>query len=202
MAVTTLATFAKFDFPGGAVRLSDGGAMRYDGDIYAVRDPVWGAVAEMDPVESGIGDMAPAGSLVLAPKPATALSVLMDPALSGCRVQAWAGELDPATGEVAAADRIADWVVDFVRNRLGRGTRTIALALITRAEKLFLTNRGNVISSRFHQSIWAGEKGCDNCTDVEFTVPWGTQPAPSGKAGGSTTPGGGGGGRTWLDALR
>jgi len=197
----TLATFVKLELPGGDVRLCDGGVLAFDGEDYAARDAVWGRVAEIPPGDASIGDLAPGGALVLAPDEATPVSTLRDEALHGSRVQAWMGEVDPATGLVGTAHRLADWIVDFTRVRLAKGARTVALELITRLERLFIRNRGNVCSPRWHKSIWAGEKGFDNCTDVEVSVPWGTEAAPSGKAGGSTTPGGGGG-RTWLDALR
>lgn len=197
----TLACFARFEMPGGDVRLCDGGVLSFGGDVYAASDPVWGSVAEIPPVEAMIGDMAPGGALALSPDPEAPISVLKNEAVNGARVQAWLGEVDPATGLVADATRLGDWIVDFVKVRLGRGARTIVLELITLAEWLFLANRGNVLSSRFHKSIWPGERGCDNCTDIEVSVPWGTEAAPSGKAGsGGTVPGGGG--RSWLDALR
>lgn len=194
----TLAAFAKFEFPGGDVRLCDDGVLAFDSEIYARQDAVWGGIAEVPPIESQIGDMAPGGSITLAPHPDTALSVLMDPAVDGSRIQAWLGEVG-ADGVVAAADRIADWIVDLKRNRLVKGARFIVLELITRLERLFLTNRGNVCSPRFHKRIWADELGFDNCTDVEVSVAWGTQAAPSGTTGsaGRTPPGGGGARGTW-----
>lgn len=198
--VVGLAAFMKLELPGGDVRLSDGGALSFDGEIYQVRHPVWGSITEVPQGEASVAGMAPGGSIALAPNPVTAVSVLTDPAIDGSRVQAWFGEVDWSTGIASSPERLGDWFIDVTVQRIGRGSRVVVFELLTRIERMFLTNRGNVCSPRFHKSIYPGEKGFDNCTDVEVTVPWGTEAAPSGKTGGGAIPGGGG--RTWLDAIR
>ncbi len=193
--IVGLAAFIKLELPGGDVRLSDGGALKFNDEIYQVKHPVWGSIAEAPPAEASVGDLAPGGTIALAPNPITPISVLTDPAIGGSRVQAWLGEVDWPTGIVATAERLGDWFVDVRYQRIGRGSRIVAFELLTSIERMFLTNRGNVCSPRFHKSLYPGEKGFDNCTDVEVSVPWGTQAAPSGTTGGGGVPGGGGGGR-------
>lgn len=190
-----MSAFLKLELPGGDVRLCDGGVIKFNGEVYQKRHPVWGTVAEVPPAEAALGDFAPGGAIVLAPNPETALSVLLADNIRRSRVRAWFGEVNADSNSVTTATLLGDWVVDFTRLRKAKGVRTIALEMITRAERLFLTNRGNVCSPRFHKSIWPGEKGFDNCTDVPVQVAWGTQGAPTGIVGsGSVTGGGGGGG--------
>lgn len=189
----TLAAFMKLELPGGDVRLCDGGTLKFAGEVYNARHPVWGTVAEIPPTESALGDFAPGGAIVLAPAPDAPLSTLLSEAVRKSRVRAWLGEVNADTNSVSAATLLGDWIVDFSRLRVARGVRTIALEMITRAERLFLTNRGNVCSPRFHKSIWPGERGFDNCTDVPVQVAWGTQGAPAGTSGGGFVTGGGGG---------
>ncbi|HMO74580.1 MAG TPA: hypothetical protein PKD99_02240 [Sphingopyxis sp.] len=196
--IWTRAVFAKLELPGGDVRLCDGGILKYAGEVYAERHPVWGAIAELPEVESGIDDLVPGGAIMLAPNPATPLSVLLADAVSGSRIRGWQGEVDPATGIVASARLLADLIVDAPRRVIARGRRLIALETMSRAERLFLANRGNVCSPRFHKSIWPGERGFDNCSDVEVAVAWGTENAPKGTGAGG---GGGGGGRSFSESF-
>ncbi len=198
----TRAVFAKLEMPGGDVLLSGGGVLKYDGDLYVAKHPVWGSIAEIPAIASAIDDLVPGGVIMMAPNPDTPLSVLLDDAVEGSRVRGWQGEVDPETGEVASASLLADLIVDHPYRVRVQGQRLIALETMSRAERMFSMNRGNVCSPRFHKSIWPGEKGFDNCSDVEVSVPWGTQAAPSGTAGSAGMAGGASGGRTWLDKLR
>lgn len=190
--VLTKAAFLKLEMPGGDVRLCSGGTLKFDGEIYSSRHPVWGTVAEVPPIESALGDFAPGGVITMAPPPETPLSVLLADEVWGCRVRGWTGEVEPDSNTVLTATLLGDWIVDFPRRKLRQ--RLIVLQLRTRAERLFLRNRGNVCSPRYHKSVWPGEKGFDNCTDVPVQVAWGTQSTPVGAAGSSVTGGGGGGG--------
>lgn len=190
----TMSAFLKLELPGGDVRLCDGGVIKFGGEIYTKRHPVWGAIAEVPPAEAALGDFAPGGAIALNPSPDAPLSVLLADAVRQSRVRAWWGEVDGDSNTVTSATLLGDWIVDLPRLRVARGVRTIALEMITRAERLFLTNRGNVCSPRFHKSIWPGEKGFDNCTDVPVSVAWGTQNTPSGVSGGGFSTGGSGGG--------
>lgn len=201
----TMSAFMKLELPGGDVRLCDGGVIKFGGEEYSKRHPVWGTVAEVPPAEASLGDFAPGGAIVLAPNPETPLSVLLADAVRGCRVRAWWGEVNSGTNSVVSATRLGDWLIDFPRLRKRKGVRTIALEMITRAERLFLMNRGNVCSPRFHKSVWPGERGFDNCTDVPVQVAWGTQGGPTGSIGAGTYTGGGGGegiiGRNFLERM-
>ena len=58
------------------------------------------------------------------------------------------------------------------------GSRVLELNFLARSEALFLRNEGNVCSSRFHQSLFAGERGFDNCTGLAGYLAWGAL-APS-----------------------
>lgn len=186
----TLAAFMKLELPGGDVRLCDGGVLKFGGEEYAARHPIWGALAEVPPAESALGDFAPGGSIVLAVDPSAPRSTLLADAVRQSRVRAWWGEVDSASNTVTSATLLGDWVVDFPRLRVTRAGRLVSLQMITRAERLFLTNRGNVCSPRFHKSIWPGERGFDNCTDVPVQVAWGTQGAPAGSVGAGMMTGG------------
>ena len=72
------------------------------------------------------------------------------------------------------------------------GAQTLELPLIGRDQFLFFVNEGNGCSERHHKSVWPGEDGFNNCTDVQIPVPWGVAATPQG--GGARFGGGGGSG--------
>jgi hypothetical protein len=204
--IITLSTFVKLEFPDGDVRLCDGGMISYDGEVYHSQHDVFGSLAGLEAFETGFGDMAESGELVLAPIDEFAfasegsgepLGLLL--ALTGagggsywlredlldCRVRAWQGVVDSDLYTVSAADQLGDYYVDnIVRDQGPGGQNLLRLPLIGRAEKLFLKREGNVCSERHHKTVWAGEDGFNNCTDLQGFVAWGAM-APA--RGGTTT---------------
>ncbi|NIJ37923.1 hypothetical protein FHR22_002626 [Sphingopyxis panaciterrae] len=190
-----LVGLAQFDFPGRTVRLADGGVAKMDGELFHAKDEVFGALAEADPIDEAMGDALPDGGITLFIPQETALSVVMNPALQGCRVRFWHGELDMATG-VATGEMLRDTLVDQVM--WDPIERKLSLTLMGRTERLAVINRGNYACAAFHKSVYPGERGFDNCTDAQFQKAWGTAGAPRGVTSGS----GGGGARNAADLMR
>lgn len=182
--IVTLAWFLKLEAPDGDVRLCEGGMLDYASERYEAEHPVFGVLHDGDELTAGFGDMAEAGTLVLAPSPAADEADWWRADLAGCRVRIWMGELDADGVTVSSAKQLADWLVDTIaRERGPGGVELLRLGTIGRPEKLFLKNEGNVCSQRFHQSVWAGEKGFNNCTELQAFFAWGAE-APVGGAGG------------------
>ena len=194
--VITLAAFLKLEFPGTTVRLCDGGMLSFAGEEYQAQHPVFGTVNSMGEAEAGFGDLAESGSLVLMPHPQATLSDWWRSDLFGSRMRLWVGEVGPDGYTVTSAKQVFVLLVDSYERRQGdKGSDLLAFEFIGRAEKLFLANEGNVCSSRFHQSVWAGERGFDNATDLQFFVAWGVAGPPRAVGGAGGGGSGGGGGR-------
>ena len=187
--ILTLIGLLKLELPGGTVRLCDGGFCDWQGERYTAEHPVWGSIAAIEPVDEGVGDMAPGGMISFAPATDAPAAALSSRAHAGARLRGWLGEIGPDAKTVTAARPLFDGLIDTTTMRLGRGTRTVEVSFIARAERLFLTNQGNTLSPRFHKSVWPGEAGFDNATGVPSSVAWGIEAAPQ-----TTTYGGSGGG--------
>lgn len=171
----TLAWFLKWDAPGGAVRLSDGGQLDYADERYQSFDAVFGSVMTWPSISGGFNGMAERGRITFAPEKDAALAAWWRADLFDTRLRLWVGELDADGITVTTAKQLADWLVDNISRVQGEGGQDLlALDLTARAEKLFLVNEGNVCSERFHSSVWPGEIGFRNCTDVPAPVAWGT----------------------------
>lgn len=190
--VITYAGFIKIELPSRTVRLCDGGFLSFDGEDYEAADAVFGTIAACEEIEDAIDDSAPGGGFTLFPAPDADLAELIDPAMQGARVRIWTGEVDADMKTVSAAELEADLLIDVPA--WDPVAWTLDFATMARHEKLFLRSEGNVCSSAWHQSVWPGEQGFDNCTDLEGQVAWGTEGAPKGTVSGSSSGSRGGGG--------
>ena len=70
---------------------------------------------------------------------------------------------------------LADMLVDTVTRSQTEDGDQLALTLVGMTERLFIIDEANVCSDRFHQSVYSGELGFANCTDIQGKFPWGTQ---------------------------
>ncbi|MFO6447870.1 hypothetical protein ACLBKU_12055 [Erythrobacter sp. NE805] len=201
--VITLAAVLEWQAPGGDVRLADGGVVRFNpgtGTVtFTAEDARFGTLAGLDVFETGIGDMVEGGTIAFVPPADAATGDWWRADLENTRLRLWLGEIDPADGvTLTNAEPVADWLVDTPSREQAAGQDVLSLAFMTRQEKLFETSQGNVCSDTFHQSIWPGERGFENCTDAQQFFAWGAEAPPSSSVGGGGSSGGGWGGGGWL----
>lgn len=193
-----LAGLVKIELPGDTLRLCDGGFVYFDGEKYASSDPEFGSIESVESLEENVGDEAPGGRLTFLPKSTAVAATLSQPEFQGSRMRFWMVRVDEATGTASDSELIGDMELDTTRLRVGRGTRRLEMEFISIADRLFLTYEGNVLSPRFHRSVWSGEAGLDNATGVPVTVAWGVAGPPRGStfagSGGGFGGGGGSGG--------
>lgn len=176
-----LAGFLKWEAGAETVRLCDGGTLTFDGESYASRHPVFGAIAGFDPIGEGIGDEAPAGTLTFSPAPDAEPASINSPLLQGSRIRMWISEIDRDTGEIVGTpDLQLDNIVDVTKLRLAKGVTELSVDIVSRTERLFLINEGNVLSGERHRQIYPGELGLNNAIGVPQVVPWGVVGAPRG----------------------
>lgn len=176
-----LAGFLKWEAGDETVRLVDGGTLVFDGESYVSRHPIFGAIAGFDPIGEGVGDEAPAGILTFSPDPAADPLQINSPTLQGSRIRMWIGEVDADTGEIVGApDLQLDNLVDVTTLKLAKNVFELAVGIVSRTERLFLLNEGNVLSGEYHRRIYPGELGLNNAIGVPAVIAWGVASAPRG----------------------
>lgn len=176
-----LVGFLLWKAPTGDVKLCDGGTLEFNGDRYFATDPTFGSISGFDPISEGVGDEAPSGTLTFSPHPDADPAVINSPALQGTRIRMWIGEIDRDTGLlIGDPDLMLDSLVDVTTLKLGRGSRQLQVDIVSRAERLFILNEGNVLSGEAHRRIYPGETGLDNALGVPIIVAWGVTGAPRG----------------------
>lgn len=171
-----IAGLAEIILPERTVRLSDGGFVDWPGrGLFTAKDAEFGAIEAVDSVSEGINDQAPAGKLILLPPDITNAGALFRADAQGRPIRFWLAEVNGDTGAMIGAPQLMfDGLIDSIRLRFGRGTRHVDVEFVANAERLFNVREGNVLSTRFHQKAWPGEKGFDHCTGIPGGVPWGT----------------------------
>lgn len=180
---TMLAGILRWEAGAEDVRLCDGGTLTFDGQIYTSRHAVFGSIGSFMPISEGVGDEAPAGTLTFTPDFDAAPSTINAPTLQGTRIRLYIGEIDRETGLLDGdPDQMLDSIVDVTKLKLGRGIKALEVDIVSRAERLFLLNEGNVLSGEFHRRIYPGELGLNNAIGVSTVVAWGVAGAPRGTA--------------------
>lgn len=188
-----LAGLVKLELPGHTVLLCDGGTLTFAGEVYSSIDPLFGTIASIEPFAEGVGDAAPASTIAFAPPEGSDVAAIFDAAQQGSRLRMWVAEVDADTGLIIGTpDQEIDAVVDVPWLSVGRGSRTLEFDFVSSLERVFIVNRGNVLSGEFHQRIYPGERGLDNATGVSGTFAWGVAGPPRGVSGSAAGSGGGG----------
>jgi hypothetical protein len=173
----------KIELPAHTIRLCDGGFLTFGGEDYASSDQYFGTIGGLEALSEGVGDEVPGSRLTFLPDSNAAAATLSAPGMQGSRIRFWIAEVDPDTGLVIGTpDQQADMQVDRTVLKIGRGTRSLEMDMVSRAERLFVQNEGNSLSPEFHKSVWPGETGEDNATGLGTTVAWGVEGPPRGSS--------------------
>lgn len=187
----TIAGLVEIVLPTKTVRLCDGGFVDWPArGLFTSKDDDFGTIDSVDAVTESVGDEAPGGAITLLPPDTTSAADLFQPEAQGSPIRFWLAELNSATGAVVGTPQLMfDGLVDALTVRTSTQRRSLVVEFMAEAERLFSVREGNVLSPRWHKSIWSGEKGFDHVTGTETLVPWGV-PGP----GRGTVGGGGSGG--------
>lgn len=177
-----LTGLAKIELPAYTMRLCDGGFVYFNAEKYTSADDEFGSIESMNSFEENAGDEAPGGRMTFLPKSTAAAATLSQPTYQGSRIRFWLARVDEATGIISDTEQVGDMELDTTQLAVGRGTRKLEMTFIAKAERLFNISEGNVLSPRFHKSVWPGELGLDNATGMPLTVAHGVKGPPRGSA--------------------
>lgn len=188
--VIWLAGLCEITLPSRTVRLCDGAFVVWGADTFTSEDVDFGTIESVDQVAEAISDEAPSGKLTMLPPSFAAAEDLFQPEAQGSPMRFWLAEIDQATGTVVGTpENLFSGFLNTLNLKVGKTRRAVEIEFMSEAERLFWTKEGNVLSSRFHKSVWAGELGLDFATGTQLAVPWGI----AGPGRGSLFVGGGGG---------
>lgn len=175
-----LVGLVKIELPGQDIRICDGNFIYFNAEKYESSDADFGSIEAVEAMQESVGDEAPGGRLSFLPASAAAAGTLSQPEYQGSRMRFWLASVNEATGLVIDAELVADMELDTTTLRGAKGQRLLDMEFVSVAERLFNTNEGNVLSSRFHETVWTGELGFDNATGVPNQVAWGVKSPPRG----------------------
>jgi len=197
-----MAGLCEIILPTKTIRLCDGAFVTWNGNVFTSADDDFGSIESIGPAEEQIGDEAPAGSLTFLPENTASAAMLSQPSFQGSPMRFWLARVNETTGTLdGEPELVFDGELDTTTLRVGRGMRALDMEFVSVAERLFNINEGNVLSPRFHKSVWPGELGLDNAHGVGTAVAWGAEAPP--RSGGTAVVGSGGGGssRVMVDSF-
>jgi hypothetical protein len=179
--ITTIVGLVEIELPSRTLRLCDGGFVYKGGDKFTSADEEFGAIESVDTLSEGMGDEAPAGRFTFLPASTAAAATISQPSFQNSPIRVWQAEVNEATGTIVGTpELLLDALLDTTELSVSRGKRALDIGYISTSERLFSINEGNVLSPRFHKSIWPGETGLDNATGVSLGVAWGVSAPPRG----------------------
>lgn len=173
--VVLIAGLCEIALPSKTIRLCDGGFVLWpEVGTFTAKDPDFGTIGAVEASGEAISDQAPGGKIVLLPPSSVSAAALFQPDAQGAPIRFWLAEVDRSSGAVVGSPELMfDGLVDTLTLKTSRAGRTVELEYMAAAERLFMVREGNVLSPRWHKSIWPGELGLDHVTGTAVQVPWG-----------------------------
>lgn len=176
------ATLVRFDLPGAALCLTDGGFVPFDAgegegvEIYLGRHPVYGVLDSVGSIKDGAEVQTTRIDIGILPASDDAAAALAAPSTQGVRVQWWEGAIDPATGLlIGQPESKFDGEIDKPRFRVG-DSWALVLECGTQAERQLEPNADWRLNDSFHQLIWPGELGLSFVDGVTRKKEWRSRP--------------------------
>lgn len=178
----TKATLVRFDLPGGALCLTDGGFVVFDAgdgegdETYLGRHPDYGVLGSVPSIKDGAEAQTTRLDIVILPSSTDAVAALKAPTLQGVRVQWWEGAINRATGElIGEPEEKFDGEIDRARLTVGNSW-AVTLECGTQAERQLEPNADWRLNHSFHSLIWTGEEGLIFVDGVTRKKEWRERP--------------------------
>ncbi len=176
------ATLVRFDMPGGAICLTDGGFVPFDAgegegvELYIGRHPVYGVLNSVGSIKDGAEATTTRIDISILPASADAAAALAAPTTQGVRVQWWEGVIHPEDGQLVDTPELKfDGEIDKPRFQVS-DTWLLTLECGTQAERQLEPNADWRLNDAFHQTIWPGELGLIYVDGVTRKKEWRSRP--------------------------
>lgn len=190
--VILLVGLCEMELPDRTVRLTDGGFLDWPAKgMFTAQDSEFGTIESVESAGEAVSDEAPGGRLTLLPPGVAVAGDLFRSDVQGSPLRFWLAVADRDTGLlVGDPELLFDGLIDTISIRTGKQGRFVDVEYMANAERLFFVREGNVLTSRFHNLAWPGEKGFDHTTGSGTQTPWGVADTGRGTALGNTFWGG------------
>lgn len=189
---TGRAGLLKIEFPAHTVHLTDGGFLVYEGDTYTATDSLVGTIASIDGLDEGQTGSIPALDITFNAPASATLTTFSSGALQRATVRLWLAEFDVETGLVIGTPDLQFLgQLDQPLASIGRGSFTVSVTCVSKAEWIFERDIGNAMSATFHKDIYPGETGHDNATGLAVPAAWGVESPDSNSLNGGASRSGG-----------
>lgn len=175
-------TLIRFDLPGGAICLTDGGFVFFDANEgngpegYLGSHPVYGSLDTVGSIKDGSEAQTTRIDITILPASDTAAAALASPTIQGSRVQWWEGVIDAESGLLIGQPELKfDGEIDKPRFQVGDDWK-LTLECGTQAERQLEQNADWRLNNSFHHKVWPGELGLSFVDGVTRKKEWRSRP--------------------------
>lgn len=176
-------TLVRFELPGEALCLTDGGFALFDAgegegvETYLGRHPTYGVLSRVGNAKDGADSGTPRVEVEILPASDIAAAALGSPNVQGGRFQWWEGVVDPESGLLIGAPELKfDGEIDKPRLSVDAEGWALTLECGTQAERQLEPNADWRLNNAFHQLIWPGELGLSFVDGVTRKKEWRSRP--------------------------
>lgn len=158
--------------PGHTIRWTDAGFVRWAGQKWQARDPIYGVLDQIGEIVDGMDDDASPVQIVIIPPDLTTLAALASADAQGGWVTIHLAATNPQTGLLAGDPyQLHLGELDQPRLRPGR-TRKLEYDIITGEARGLRPSEEQRQTDAFRQLIWPGERGDEYATDGTKRTYW------------------------------
>lgn len=189
----TLVTLIEIQFTDRTVRMTDGGAVNWNGNSYVPEDAEIGVINGFSEFTETEGTESPRLEVAFEYKTNAALTRLANPSSQGTPFNVYQAAVSRDTGTIIGAPELLfSGVIDDADLRHARNNRMLTVYLSTAWELLFDDNEG----ARWNNDFWvhnygSGAQAFYAVTDVQRKLFWGYKGPYNGSGGGYGGTGGG-----------
>lgn len=168
----TTVLLVRVELPEYEIRLTDGGFVIWAGALFDGRDEVYGTLGSVEEIEDGADGQATRCAITVLPPDTVAMAQLASPLVQGSHVTVSLGAVNRGTGQlIGEPDLLFRGELDY--GRLGVGDSwSLVLECGTEEARQLELNADQRLSDSYHKTIWAGERGLENLTDVKRKIHW------------------------------
>lgn len=180
--------------PGGAIRLLDGASqVTFNVDhgegaealTFVGEDETYGRLGKVEAVTEGYGSQAPRLRFTILPPTLAAAATLCAPTVQESEVNLWWGVCDLSTGDVLDdPELLFTGALDVPKYTRAAKVRGVEFDCMSAFESMFAVEEGQRLVDEFMRKIDPDADGLIFVTEVERSLPWGSEtPRPHSVAG-------------------
>ncbi len=169
-AAPTEVVLVTITLSGATIRWTNGGFVEWDSETYEAEDATYGFLSSVEEITDGVTGEATVCAIGINCD-ATALALLVAPAVQGSLVTVHLGSVNRATGALIGEPELL-FRGELDQPRLSVGDGSLIYDCITEEARMLEPNEEQRLTDSFQKSVWPGDDGYEAVVETEAEVYW------------------------------